>query len=597
MGLHSRAGRPPTEAEMIQKLADSISIGLLRGTRLMSIKADVMDPQVAGELPNILISEYKALSFDNHRQISLEANDFLAGEVKRLSTKLEASKRTLQDYRERTHAVSLEGSRNIIDAQLRELNDKVTEAKTAKLKLEADYAQVQALKGETPVQLLEVASIANAPAVLEEKKNVTAQEAEFANLTQRYKSKHPKYIQAQGRLEELRAGLDRAIEVAANDLGNSVAAARATEEKFEQALHDQEGKSLDLGRLSIEYETLQRAVDSDTALYQSVLNRMNETSVTEDVAPQSIRVITRSAAPSAPAKPRKKFILALALLAGGMLGGGVALGRIAVDRSLHTVDQAESYLGLTILTSIPQNPTLMGKEQELPVIREQHGAIAENFRTLRTALHLLAPPAERRTFLITSAVPGEGKSFSAANLAIAFAQQGLRTLLIDGDMRMCSLHKLFFDNGPRAGVADVLLGKVRLEEAVRPALQNRLWLLTAGQRPERPAELLAGSEFSRLVSETAVTYDRIVIDSAPINAVSDTLLLVRGVDSVLLVVRAGRTARTAVAWARDKLKAAGAPLDGIVLNRLPPKSAGGYYYYSTGAYGEGVYGAPPASTT
>ena len=150
LGLRARHGVPPSEGELIQKLSDGISIGLVRGTRLISIKAGAEDPRVAGQLPNVLISEYKRLSFETHRSISLEANDFLAGEVKRLSAKLQDSKVALQDYRERTKAVSLEASRNITDARLRELNDKVTEAKAARLKLESDYAQVQALSGKEP---------------------------------------------------------------------------------------------------------------------------------------------------------------------------------------------------------------------------------------------------------------------------------------------------------------------------------------------------------------------------------------------------------------------------------------------------------------
>src|ERR1700744_1607244 len=125
LGLRSRHGVPPSEGELIQKLSDGISIGLVRGTRLIGIKADAMDPQVAGALPNVLISEYKDLSFATHRQISLEANTFLASEVANLNAKLQASKQALQDYREKTKAVSLEASRNITDARLRELNDKV----------------------------------------------------------------------------------------------------------------------------------------------------------------------------------------------------------------------------------------------------------------------------------------------------------------------------------------------------------------------------------------------------------------------------------------------------------------------------------------
>lgn len=596
LGLRSRNGVHPSEGELIQKLSGGISIGLLRGTRLISIKAEAVDPRIAGALPNVLISEYKKLSFENHRAISLEANDFLASEVKRLNAKLQASKQALQDYREKNKAVSLEASRNIIDARLRELNDKVTEAKSARLKLESDYTQMQALSGKNPEALLELASIANAPAVLEQKKNVTAQEAELANLSQRYKSKHPKYIQAQSRLEELRAGLNRAIQVAADGLESSVEAARATEKKFEEALQQQEGKSLELGRLAIDYEALNRTVEADTTLYQSILNRMNETSVTKNVEPDVIRVITPSATPSTPAKPRKKFVLALAMLAGGLLGGAIALARIAADRSLHTVDQAESYLGIPALSPIPKDSREAHQEDDLPIVREQHGAIAENFRTLRTALHLLDPPKERRTFLFASAVPGEGKSYCAANMALAFAQQGLNTLLIDADMRKPSLHALFEVPPSSIGAADVLLGRAKLAEAVRPANEGWLSVLTAGNRPRHPAELLASPQFAELLTEASQTYDRIVIDTAPVNAVSDTLLLVRAVDSVLLVVHAGRTSCKAVSRACAQLKDAGAPLDGLVLNQLPRNSHGGYYYHTTGSYSDGVYGAPRPGT-
>ena len=296
--------------------------------------------------------------------------------------------------------------------------------------------------------------------MIDQKKNVTAQEAELANLSQRYKWKHPKYIQAESRLEELRAGLTRAIKVAAEDLGSSVESARATEQKFEEALRQQEGKSLELGRLAMEYETLARVVKTDTALYESVLTRLDETDVTKSILAGNAPPGTPSTTPPVPAKPRVKLDLALALLAGGGGRRGHCPGSHRDGRTLHTVDQAEKFLDLPVLGSVPRDPARVRTEADLPVLREPHGAAAENFRTLRTSLSLLSPPMERRISLFTSALPGEGKSFCAANYAIALAQQGLRTLLIDADMRLPALDQLFFDSNRRPlGLADVLLNQ------------------------------------------------------------------------------------------------------------------------------------------
>lgn len=590
VGVTKKPGEQAAEGELIYQLSRRISVSLVRGTRLISIHGEALDPQVAGALPNVVLEEYQAGMRQARGKQNREANLFLMGEVKRLSEKLQSSKKAMQEYREKTNAVSLEESRNITDARLRELNAKVTEAKSLRLKLEAEYAQVKGLN--EPKQLMNVSSVATAPAVLEMQKTLAAQEAELANLSSRYRARHPKYIQAQGQLDEVRAALDRAIKTAADGLASSVEAARAAEAKFEEALHEQEAVSLNLGRLSIDYEAMVRAVEADTALYQAVLTRLNETDVAKNLEPEILRVVTPSSTPVLPSKPRKKLALAMALLGGSLLGLGIALARIAMDRSLHTIDQAEQILNLPALGSVPRD-VVATQESELPLVREPHGAAAENFRTLRTSLALLSPTAPRRSVLFTSAIPGEGKSFCAANYAMAQAMQGRRTLLIDADMRLPSLEKLFFKTNVELGLADVLRGRVSLSHAVRPAQQPNLSLLTTGGRPKQPAELLGGSSFSDLLNDAATSFDCVVIDTAPVHAVSDTLLLVRAVDTVVLVVQAARTARKAVLRAQRKLVEAGAPLEGIVLNQLPVARGRDYYYhYGAGAYGEGVYGAP-----
>lgn len=592
LALPDRPGKPYAESEILQAFAKAVSVQLVRGTRLITIDGESTDPEVAGLIPNLIVSEYKKMALEEHEAMTQEASQFLVNEVTSLKAKLDKSKQALQKYREDTKAVALEDSRNTIDASLRELNLRLTEAKTMRLRLEADYAQVQALDRKTPERLLAIPSIASAAAVLEQKKFVTAQEAEIANRSRRYLPKHPRYIEAQARLSELKSGLDRAILAAADGLATALSAAKVNEEKIEEATKDQEMKSLELGRLSIGYEALLREMDSDTALYQNVLARLKETDVVRGIQPDVVRVVQPSATPGSPSKPRKKLFLAGGFAVGLGLGLCAALMRIVLDRSLKTVDQAENFLQLPVLGSVPRQSSRR-RPRTLPMVDEPHGAIAESFRTLRTALALLGEPGKKRTILFTSAVQGEGKSFSASNFAVSLAQQGLRTLIIDADLRLPSLGRVFFDQAPHPGLADVLEGKVAAAKAWRESGIPNLAVMTAGNRPHHSAELLAGAAFDRMLREAQTSFECIVVDTAPVNAVSDTLLLVKFVQSVCLVVHSAITPRNAVARACNKLREAGAPLAGVVLNQLPPGGGSGYHYhYSAGAYGEGVYGAP-----
>jgi len=584
-----------SDAEILARFAKFVSVNLVRGTRLITIVGEATDPVVAGKIPNLIIAEHKKMVREEHEEMSREASNFLLSQVDSLKAKLDRSKQALQKYREDTKAVALEDSRNTIDAGLRDLNIKLTEAKTTRLRLESDYAQVREIGPDTPEQLLAISSIAAAAPVLEQKKNVTAQEAEIANRSRRYLPKHPRYIEGKARLDELKAGLNRAILGAADGLATALKAAQVNETKIEEASRQQEVKSVELGRLAIGYEALVREIDSDNALYQSVLGRLKETDVLRGIQPDVVRVVQHSETPATPSKPRKLLVLAVALAGGLALGICAALLRIVLDRSLKTVDMAEGFLELPVLAAVPRQSSHHRGKRGLSIVAEPQGAMAESFRTLRTSLALLGEPGQRRTILFTSAVQGEGKSFSASNFAASLAQQGLRTLIIDADLRLPTLGNIFFKMEPHPGLADVLSADLAVHHAWRVSEIPNLTVMTAGNRPHNCAELLGGPAFDRMLRQALTSFDAIVIDSAPINAVSDTLLLAKLVQSVCLVVHSASTPRNAVARAVRKLREAGAPMTGMVVNFLPPDSGSAYHYhYSQGAYGEGVYGAPTA---
>jgi len=368
-----------------------------------------------------------------------------------------------------------------------------------------------------------------------------------------------------------------------------------------------------------------------------VLRQIKETDLTKGTKTNAVSVIEHSPLPSTPVSPNTMRVIALGLLGGIAAGLATIFGTNALDRSVKTVDQAETTLGLPVLAAIPEispeeskgSPSKAnappGSSSYRLVAEAPEGPAAEGFRNLRAALSLLGPEAERKIFLFTSALPNEGKSFTSANYSLSLAQQGHRVLLIDGDLRRPSLHKIFRQFGPdgdaaskadneQHGIVDYLVGDVALGDAVRvvsardvdiigtsdpnststvTATGGQLSVLAGGRRAPNPAELLSGHSFAELVADAARSYDRVVIDSAPVLAVSDTLLMTPHVQTVCMVVRARRTARNAVQRAVLLLGGSGTRPVGVILNRLPRNRGTDYYYY----YASHGYGAGEGSYT
>jgi capsular exopolysaccharide synthesis family protein len=304
---------------------------------------------------------------------------------------------------------------------------------------------------------------------------------------------------------------------------------------------------------------------------------------------------TPAVAPSLPFSPNKPRLMIRGILAGIVLGVLLVLGLNALDSSLKTVDDAEEYLHLPVLSAIPK----VKSTHALVIAEDAKSAAAEAFRTLRTSMSMLGRAEHRRTFLFTSAVPQEGKTFSSVNFSVCLAQQGLKTLIIDGDLRRPSIEKVLSRKGPhRPGVTDYLTGQKKFEDIVQPGGHENFFFIPAGTTAPNPAELVAQGNFDSLIEEALLHYDRVVVDSAPIHAVSDTLLILNKVQTVCLVVRAGKTPRKAVARAMELLYKAEAPVGGVVLNRQKRRRfTAAYYdpYYTYSYYGKyaekGVYGS------
>jgi len=555
-------GSPYLDVELVGRLKSKVNVLVRRGTRLIDVTVGDKDPKRAKQLAESMIKEFVNQSFERELGLSTTASDYLRQEADRLKTKLQNAEQAVQKYREDHNAVSLEDKQNIIVEKLKDLNLKVTEARRERLKLEADVATIKQGKAKTPEELLQLPSVAALPVV--------------ASLRQELADKESKF-KAESQLRGLQQSLNRTLVNVGNMVVRTYETAKATEAKLAAELQEQEQAALELNKIAIPYNALVREVETDRALYESVLTRMKVSNVAKGIWANNLRVIEAPFVAAKPAKPAKMKILALALLGGFVIGCGLVLGTDMADSSIRSVDQVEKISGLSVLTSIPESKR-KNRDKVSALTSDPGSYEAEAFRSLRTAHTFLGPERDRKTVLFTSANPAEGKSYCSLNYAVALAQTGLRTLLIDADLRRPNLSKLVLADKRATGLTDCLSGHANLIDCCEPAGIEDLFILPAGERASKPTELLASCDFAGLLKEAALNFDRVVLDSAPVNAVSDTQLIAKDVQSVCFVVRAVKTPARAIARACSLLAQTGSHPDGIVFNRLPRRSRDRYYF-------------------
>ncbi len=584
------AGAPavvtPSEDELARRLTGMVHVNVIRGSRMISVSVDAHTPQRAQQLTQAVIDEFFRQSREGRRRDSASSREQLLAEAKRVGEDFRVSEEKLEGYRDKYNAVSLQDRQNIVVERLRELNQQVAAAKNTRMSMEAEQARVKDFAQRDPDQLLTIHAIADLPEILDLRKQVTQQEAQVATLAQRYGPLHPTMIQGKSQLQELRDSLHTALRKASDRLAQSYEATKATEAALEASLAEQEKAALELDRIAIPYHALERDAQANSDAYQKILQELKQSDVSHglisenDVDGIDIRVVEPPPVPVRSTHPRPRLLLALSLAVGLFFGCGLALATRAMDNSLASVDEAESFSGLPVLTAVPRSRHRRLKSPPL-VLREPASAQAEAFRSLRTSLTLAdAEGGLRRCILFTSAVPAEGKSFCSLNCAAAFAQQGLRTLLIDGDLRRPSLQWLFDDPNEKPGLSDCLRDPERFSEAVQRTPVDNLFRLGDWKHQPGCAELLAKGGMGEIIRRALAAYDRVVIDSAPLLAVSDSLYIARDVPTIVVVAHAGRTPRRMVRRALRLLEEVGRQrATGIVLNKVSSRGAGDHYYY------------------
>ena len=586
----SAAGIPARDAS-IDRVAGALNgmvISTFRPqTRLIDVAITTPDPNLSVKLANAYADEYIRYVNDRRADASKSATQFLLEERDRLQEKMRLSEEKMQAFREREKAASIENMLAAAQSQLSDINATQAEIQQRIRQIDSDLAVVRANKDDLD-QLLSLPSVSSEPKVVQLSESMRARERELALISNRYRAKHPTYIMLKTQIDLNKKDLNKVLYDASGLLETTRKRLELQENELTLAREKAEKRLLDVTSKTVEYNYLKRELETDQALYNSVLSRFKEVDLTKQLTESPVR-IHEKAVGAQPIRPSATKQWVQSLLAGVAVGIGLAIGLFLLDTSIKTVDQIEHLTGVNVIAAIPKL-SLSSRASVLVANEERSGIVAESFRSLRASLTLHRLNENARTFLFSSSMPSEGKTFCSSNYAVTLAQQGFNTLFIDADLRKPGGSIVFFGENRKPGLSEVLMRSCAMKNAIMPTHIDNLTVLTAGGRAPNPSELLTFDNIERVLTEALSKYDRVVVDSAPLLAVSDTLLIAPHIDLCTLVVRAFSTPRKMVMRALKSLEETKTEPAGLILNFLPSGRGGYYAYYYSGKY-YGSYGA------
>lgn len=558
---------------------DRLDIRPIRNSRLVTISFESYRPDLAAGAANRLAQLYIQQSLDFRFQTSSEAGRWLGTQVDEQRSRVEELDRQLADLRQREGLVNIEERRTLLEQRLNELGTALNERKAERLQKEALFRQMRAARN--PEELPEVM---RSPLVQSLRIDLNALEREETRLLERYLDEHPEVAKVRKQIADTRAKLHAEALSVIRAAENDYKASAAQEASISDALEAAKAEVLDLSRRTVAYDSSKSELQAAQEVLKSLLSRSKETDVTAELKASNIHVIDPAVVPQRPVKPRKVRDILLGMLLGLGVAVGLAYLLEHLDNTLKTPEDVRAHLQAPLLGVVPDEPTQTLALSE----REEGSPFVEGYRVVRTALGYSWPEVQSRIVVVTSTAPGEGKTLTAVNLALTLAATDERVLLVDADLRKPQTHaRLKAREVP--GLTDVLVGRVTALDAIqRRVAGSELHLLAAGTHAPSPADLLTTKVLRSCLESLREAYDWIVVDTPPVAAVAEPLMLAPLSDGVVVVTGAEMVPRGAVQHTLERVAATGARILGIVLNRAQVEkhadSFGHFYGHYYGRY-------------
>jgi len=564
------AGTAHDPAALIGAFMARVSAEPIKSSRLVDIGFVSADARLAARAANQLARDYVDQNAEVRRANLTSSITWLDQELDRQRRRVEESERAMATYRERQNALSLQDSQNIVVARLNSLNDAVTRARTTLAQKESLYDQAKELSPGDAADT--IPAIQHNSFIQSIKAHLADLERERVNLSERYGERHPEIIKVNASIRDSRRQLEAETTKAVDAIRNDYQTALAEERSLQRSLEDQKGAAMSLSRKNVSYTVLEREAQSNRQVYETLLQRQKELQVLASSRGNNVRLVDAAEVPRAPFLPDMRRSLMMATLAGLALALGLVAGFTYLDDTVKTPEDVAQRLQVPFLGMVPK--VAAGRALLSGDVPHTFG---EAFRSLRTALAFSGGASTGRVVVVTSSQPLEGKTTTASNLAIALALGGEKVLLVDADLRRPNLHKtLGVEN--TVGLSHLLTGQSTPREAIRESGTADLWVMTAGQVPPNPSELLASDRMKALLGPSSAWFDWVIVDTPPVLAVTDAVILAPLAAGVAFVIRSEMTPRRHVRRALETLMTGGPKLHGIVLNGVDLER--NKYYYS-----------------
>ena len=596
---HSSLDDPSIRANVVGELQGSMIVAQVPRTEMIRITYYSPSPKMAAEIANHIVSDYIQRSYETPVKSTQQVSQWLSGQLEELKGEVEQSQEEIMALQRKLGMLGYDTTHNQLQASLEELLSAEESAKVARITAESRYHMVAEMDPNTIQDSIETTP-GTAPGQLTAMRaQLASAKASYAQLTAQSEmgigANHPQAKALQAQIAELTKAIDAEQNRMLVQAHESFLAAKAAEDKIETELDARKAEAYQQGDDIVQMTILQREFDQNRGLYDGLKQRLETAKVQAGLEALEVDVVDPAQPPLGPTLRAPSSII-MSNTVFFLLGAIVVVFILeGLDTGLHNIQEIEAVMGMPSLAIIPQSKrtsaeqtaTMSTAQRNVHVLTQPKSQFTEAFRALRTSLMLATAGQPPKFILFTSAMPSEGKTTMASNLACILSQSDARVLLVDADLRRSNIHHRFGLTG-KLGLTTVLAGTSTLEQALQhiPETPN-MDILPSGPVPPFPTEMLGSETMHRLMKTLGERYSHIVIDSPPVLSVTDAVVLGNMVDAVVLVIRHGKEGKNVMRRARDLLARSGAPVAGLVLNAVDVKSPDyyGYYGYSGYSYG------------